>query len=168
MSHAFWSLFREGTRQTREEAVTLGEITLPPEAMRSYVGRMDGCLDFRLLELLRAFFAQRRLTASAFAHGVEKHLANFGADLVLPSFLDNNDMNRFLWLVGGDQRRLRLAALCQFTLPQPPILDYFTEVTTAPRWACPNGPGWGAWRKRGCPCSGRENRTGSCWPFSRP
>ena len=35
----------------------------------------------------------------------------------MPSFLDNHDMNRFLWVVGGDVRRLRLAALCQFTLP---------------------------------------------------
>ena len=28
----------------------------------------------------------------------------------------------------GDTRRLRLAALCQFTLPQPPIVYYGTEV----------------------------------------
>jgi len=85
--------------------------------MRSSIGRMDGCLDFRLLELLRAFFAQRRLPASAFVHGVEQHLAYFG----------------FLWLVDGDQRRLRLAALCQFTLPQPPILYYGTEVGVSQR-----------------------------------
>jgi glycosidase len=133
VSHAFWSLFREGTRRCRAEAVTLGEITQPPDVMRSYIGRMDGCLDFRLLELLRAFFARRRLTASAFAHAVEQHLAWFGDALVLPSFLDNHDMNRFLWLVDGDQRRLRLAAFCQFTLPQPPILYYGTEVGLSQR-----------------------------------
>ena len=46
----------------------------------------------------------------------------------MPSFLDNHDMNRFLWVVGGDVRRLKLAALCQFTLPQPPITYYGTEV----------------------------------------
>ena len=133
VSHAFWSLFREGTRRTSPEAVTLGEITQPPDVMRSYIGRLDGCLDFRLLELLRAFFAHRRLTASAFAHGLAQHLAYFGADLVLPSFLDNHDMNRVLWLVEGDQRRLRLAAFCQFTLPQPPILYYGTEVGLSQR-----------------------------------
>ncbi|MEB3316568.1 MAG: alpha-amylase family glycosyl hydrolase [Cyanobacteriota bacterium] len=133
VSHAFWSLFREGTRRGHGEAVTLGEITQPPDVMRSYIGRMDGCLDFRLLELLRAFFAQRRLPASAFAHRLQQHLDYFGADLVLPSFLDNHDMNRFLWLVDGDQRRLRLAALCQFTLPQPPILYYGTEVGLSQR-----------------------------------
>jgi glycosidase len=133
VSHAFWSLFREGTRRIHGEAVTLGEITQPPDVMRSYIGRMDGCLDFRLLELLRGFFAHRTLSASAFAHGVAQHLEAFGADLVLPSFLDNHDMNRFLWLVGGDKRRLRLAAFCQFTLPQPPILYYGTEVGLSQR-----------------------------------
>jgi glycosidase len=30
VSHAFWSLFREGTRRGQGEAVTLGEITKPP------------------------------------------------------------------------------------------------------------------------------------------
>jgi cyclomaltodextrinase len=133
VSHAFWSLFREGTRRLHPEAVTLGEITQPPDVMRSYSGRMDGCLDFRLLELLRGFFAHRSLSVSAFAHGVAQHLAYFGDDLVLPSFLDNHDMNRFLWLVGGDRRRLKLAALCQFTLPQPPILYYGTEVGLSQR-----------------------------------
>ena len=121
VSHAFWSLFREDTRRHHPEAVTLGEITQPPDVMRSYIGRMDGCLDFRLLELLRAFFAHRTLTASAFDHALAQHLAYFGAELVLPSFLDNHDMNRFLWLVEGDKRRLKLAAFCQFTIPQPPL-----------------------------------------------
>jgi glycosidase len=37
-------------------------------------------------------------------------------------------MNRILWIVGGDARRLKLAALCQFTLPGPPIIYYGTEI----------------------------------------
>jgi glycosidase len=45
-----------------------------------------------------------------------------------PSFLDNHDMNRFLWSAGGDVARLKLAALCQFTLAGPPIVYYGTEV----------------------------------------
>jgi cyclomaltodextrinase len=136
VSHAFWSLFREGTRSLNPEAVTLGEITQPPAVMRSYTGRMDGCLDFRLLELLRAFFAHRSLGVGAFAHALGQHLDYFGKDLVLPSFLDNHDMNRFLWLVGGERRRLKLAALFQFWLPQPPILYYGTEVGLNQRQAC--------------------------------
>ena len=37
-------------------------------------------------------------------------------------------MNRFLWSAGGDVRRLRLAALCQFTLAGPPVGYYGTEA----------------------------------------
>ncbi|MFM8294695.1 MAG: alpha-amylase family glycosyl hydrolase, partial [Microcystaceae cyanobacterium] len=39
-----------------------------------------------------------------------------------------HDMNRFLWATNGDKRKLKLAALCQFTLPNPPIIYYGTEV----------------------------------------
>src|SRR5262249_34166517 len=49
-------------------------------------------------------------------------------NFVLPTFLDNHDMNRFLWVTRGDTRRLKLAALLQFTLPAPPIIYYGTEV----------------------------------------
>ena len=42
-------------------------------------------------------------------------------------------MNRFLWVVGGDTRLLRLAALCQFALPGPPIVYYGTEVGLSQR-----------------------------------
>ncbi|MBE9226069.1 glycoside hydrolase family 13 protein [Phormidium sp. LEGE 05292] len=128
VTHAFWSMFRDATRRTKSDSVTLGEITQPPSVMRSYTGRMDGCLDFRLLELLRGFFVFENLSVSQFDRALEQHLAYFGSSLVLPSFLDNHDMNRFLWVVDGDKRRLKLAALCQFTLPNPPIIYYGTEV----------------------------------------
>ena len=128
VSHAFWSVFRAAIRQIKADSVMVGEITQPPSVMRSYVGRMDGCLDFRLLEILRRFFVFENLTVSQFDQSLEQHLAYFKTNLVLPSFLDNHDMNRFLWMVNGDRRRLKLAALCQFTLPHPPIIYYGTEV----------------------------------------
>ena len=99
--------------------------------MRSFTGRMDGALDFGLLEAMRGFFAFDALSPSEFDRLLRRHFAFFGeaeASLLLPSFLDNHDMNRFLYSVGGDVRRLKLAALCQFTLPGPPILYYGTEV----------------------------------------
>ena len=115
--------------------MTFGEITDTPAVMRSFAGRMDGALDFHLLELLRGFFAFRSIPASQFDRALHDHYAYFGSVLVLPSFLDNHDMNRFLWSVGGDTRRLKLAALCQFTLPQPPIVYYGTEVGLSQRQA---------------------------------
>jgi glycosidase len=37
-------------------------------------------------------------------------------------------MNRFLWVARSDLRKLRLAALCQFTLIGAPVVYYGTEV----------------------------------------
>ena len=128
LSQAFWSIFRNATRKLKSDSVTLGEITQPPDFMRSFAGRMDGCLDFKLLELFRGFFAFNTLTVTQFDRQLRQHFAYFGNSLVLPSFLDNHDMNRFLWVVKGDKRRLQLAALCQFSLPSPPIIYYGTEV----------------------------------------
>jgi glycosidase len=42
-------------------------------------------------------------------------------------------MNRFLWVAGGDKRKLRLAALCQFTLIGPPVVYFGTEVGLSQR-----------------------------------
>ena len=128
VGHAFWSMFRAATRQVKTDSITFGEIAQPPSVVRSFAGRMDGCLDFQLLELLREFFIFDRLSVSQFDKALGQHFTYFGSNLVLPSFLDNHDMNRFLWATNGDKRKLKLAALCQFTLPNPPIIYYGTEV----------------------------------------
>jgi cyclomaltodextrinase / maltogenic alpha-amylase / neopullulanase len=133
VTHGFWSAFRAATRACRPTSVTIGEITETPRVTRSYTGRMDGALDFELVELLRAYFIFGKLGPSQFHAALDRHFAYFGTGLALPSFLDNHDMNRFLWSAGGDQRKLRLAALCQFTLPGPPIIYYGTEVGLSQR-----------------------------------
>ena len=127
-SHAFWSVFRAATRNVSPESVTLGEVVDTPALQRSYAGRLDGCLDFLLMQAIRSAFAFGTLPPSGLDTFVRRHLAFAPTDFVLPSFLDNHDMNGFLWVVRGETRRLRLAALFQFTLPYPPIVYYGTEV----------------------------------------
>jgi hypothetical protein len=128
LSHGFWSQFRAAARAAAPECVCFGEITHTPQVVRSYAGRLDGCLDFALCGLLRETFARGRLPLSAFARELERHYAYFVDSLLLPSFLDNHDMNRFLVVADGDRRRLKVAALVQFTLPGPPLIYYGTEV----------------------------------------
>jgi len=127
-SRAFWTEFRTATRTIKSDSVLLGEAVDTADEMRSYMGRLDGCLDFLLLQAVRLFFAFGSITPSQFDAFVRRHLTAFPPGFVLPSFLDNHDMNRFAWVVRGDMRRLKLAALCQFTLPHPPIIYYGTEV----------------------------------------
>jgi cyclomaltodextrinase / maltogenic alpha-amylase / neopullulanase len=49
------------------------------------------------------------------------------------SFLDNHDMNRFLFVAGNHPELLKLAALCQFTLQPVPAIYYGTEVGMSQR-----------------------------------
>jgi glycosidase len=107
LSHGFWSQFRSASRRAASESVCFGEVTHTPQLVRSYGGRLDGCLDFMLCELLRAIFARSELSLAAYARNLKRHLAYAGGQLLLPSFLDNHDMNRFLIAAGGDIRRLR-------------------------------------------------------------
>lgn len=127
-SHAFWVDFRAATRALRPDSVMIGEAVDTAEALGTYMGRLDGCLDFLLLQSIRRFFAFGEITASRFDSFLSRHLAAFDPGFVMPSFLDNHDMNRFLWIVHGDLRRLKLAALCQYSLPHPPVLYYGTEA----------------------------------------
>ncbi len=124
----FYADFRRVTRAAKPDCWTFGEAVHPPDSQLAFAGGLDGTLDFMLLEALRETFAFGRWGAGRFAEFLDRHEAYFPAGFSRPSFLDNHDMNRFLWVVQGDQRRLKLAALCQFTLGGPPIIYYGTEV----------------------------------------
>jgi glycosidase len=124
----FYADFRRVTRTTKPDSWTFGEAVDPPDSQLNFEGVMDGTLDFMLLEGLRATFAFNKWNAMQFAEFLDRHESYFPATFTRPSFLDNHDMNRFLWVARGDVRKLKLAALCQFTLAGAPVIYYGTEV----------------------------------------
>jgi cyclomaltodextrinase len=127
-SLAFWPRFQQALRDVKPDVALIGEVVESADTMASYEGRLDGTLDFLLLQQLRAFLGFDLIGADEFWRFVSRHLTWFPENLSLLSFLDNHDMNRFLWVTGGDVRRLKLAALVQCSLPHPPIIYYGTEV----------------------------------------
>jgi glycosidase len=124
----FYADFRRVTRAAKPDCWTFGEGIDTPDIQVSFEGGMDGTLDFILLEALRQTFAYDQWDAARFADFLDRHETYFPEAFTRPSFLDNHDMNRFLWVAKGDKRKLRLAALCQFTLAGAPIIYYGTEV----------------------------------------
>lgn len=124
----FWADFRQVTRKANPQCWTFGEVVEPPDSQLAFQGQLDGCLDFNLLESFRNAFAFREWKADQFSSFLTRHEDYFPASFSRPSFLDNHDMNRFLWAAGGNQRSLRLAALCQFSLSGAPVIYYGTEV----------------------------------------
>jgi len=77
---------------------------------------------------MRQTFAYGQWDAPRFADFLDRHEAYFPRTFTRPSFLDNHDMNRFLWVAGNDKRRLKLAAMCQFSLGGAPVVYYGTEI----------------------------------------
>jgi cyclomaltodextrinase / maltogenic alpha-amylase / neopullulanase len=124
----FYADFRRVTRTTRPDSWTFGEAVDPPDSQLAFEGGMDGTLDFMLLEGLRATFAFGKWSARQFAEFLDRHEAYFPESFSRPSFLDNHDMNRFLWVAHNDVQKLKLAAMCQFTLAGAPVIYYGTEV----------------------------------------
>jgi glycosidase len=90
-------------------------------------------MDFPLAGILRDIFTSPDGSVSAldsFLHAYFRYMADGPARV---TFLDNHDMNRFLFLAHGDVARLKLAALCLFTLPGVPVIYYGTEIALPQR-----------------------------------
>jgi cyclomaltodextrinase / maltogenic alpha-amylase / neopullulanase len=124
----FWGEFNTACKAVRPDCFCFGEIVETPNHMRHYVGRLDGCLDFHACEMLRRTYARRTRTEDDLARFVERHTAYFPRSFLMPTFIDNHDMDRFLFIAGGDKEALRRAAAAQMRLPGPPIIYYGTEV----------------------------------------
>lgn len=98
--------------------------------MQEYAHILDGLLDFEFQRIVKTHVAHSTAKSSlenAQAR-INAHYAKFPANWVLPAFLDNHDMNRFLYEAKNKKERLRLAAELQFQQRHPPIIYYGTEV----------------------------------------
>ena len=124
---AFWVELRRGLRAVKPDAVVLGEATGHFDWLARYAGRMDAIFDFDFAHVVRQTFARGRMGLPDFAGWMDTHDSAFPG-LALATLLDNHDMNRFLWMAGGDTRRLKLAATLLMTLPGTPVIYYGTEV----------------------------------------
>jgi glycosidase len=129
---SFWVRLRRDLREVRPDIFLLGEVFGNDAALAAYRGRLDGVVDFGLAKLLRRTFAQATMGLAEFDRELRRHERTL-AGLVQATILDNHDMNRFLWLAGGDKARVRMAATALLTLPGLPILYYGTEVGLSQR-----------------------------------
>ena len=126
-SHDFWVDFRRACREVKPDCWIFGEVVHTPELQLSYAGIMDGTLDFHLAWAMRETFALERMPLAEFEAFLAAHEAFFPPDYSRPSFLDNHDMSRFLYMARDNKDKLKLAALILYTLSGPPIVYNGTE-----------------------------------------
>jgi glycosidase len=124
-----WPYFRRACKAIKPDCLIFGEITDTPQRLRTYAGRLDGCLDFPLNSVFRQTFVRQTLTESQLQAFIADNAAYFPDDFVAPTFLDNYDMNRFSYIARNDADKLKQAASYQMRLPNPPVIYYGTEVS---------------------------------------
>ncbi|MBN2526785.1 MAG: hypothetical protein JXR76_10345 [Deltaproteobacteria bacterium] len=100
------------------------------DVMLQYTGVFDGMLDFEFQHILTQHLMRpsKKNTSKHIELALRRHYARFPNDFALLSFLDNHDMNRFLFSVRNDKTLLKSAADIQFKQPHPPIIYYGTEL----------------------------------------
>jgi glycosidase len=102
---------------------------------------MPGMLNFPLYGAFGDVFARGRPPAEL-AHRIRQTMALHARPHLMPTFVDNHDVDRFL--KGGTVPGLRQALLAMLTLPGVPVLYYGTEQGfTEPR-ASMFAAGWGS------------------------
>lgn len=153
--HEFWNIFYKEIKRSFPEKVLIGEVGLydvkfreletikvrnkylhwlrggsSDSLFKEYLGQLDGILDYRFFDFMRNYIANRK-----FYHfdklldwRLKLHYRKYPDDFLLPTFLDNHDWSRFLFECEGNKKKLKKAARIQFSLNQPPIIYYGTEV----------------------------------------
>lgn len=94
--------------------------------MRDAAGRalLPGMLNFPLYQTLGDVFARGRPSAEL-AHRIESMMKVHANPHLMPTFVDNHDVDRFL--ASGSEAALRQALLAMMTLPGIPTIYYGTE-----------------------------------------
>lgn len=126
--HAFWALLYHAVKQQFPQALLLGETLTSLDEIAAYSGRMDTFMECHLTELLQKVFASRSLPLADLLSYLEERPPLLPERMTFVTMLDNHDMDRFLWLAGGNGAQLALAAICHMTLEGIPLIYYGTEV----------------------------------------
>ena len=85
------------------------------QLFKEYIGTLDGVLDFTFQEQIKRFITNQNTSEETFRTQLDKHYTRYPKEFLLPTFLDNHDMDRFLFQCGNDKEKLKTAAAIQFS-----------------------------------------------------
>jgi len=152
-SHSFWRHFGQEIHDCFPKAILIGEAWMrgitfnelrtinvnnkswkwlwkatSDSLLMEYIDELDGVLDFRFQELIRRYIYTSKPSPTLLSDQLYRHYQRFPKTYYLPTFLDNHDMDRFLFFCRNDKELLKKAARFQFSIDQPAIMYYGTET----------------------------------------
>ena len=164
-SRTFWNYFVSVIKKEYPNAVLIGEAWMkgvkrqelrtlripnkyfkwlagaaPESLFREYIGVLDGVLDFKVQEFIQRYVTIPSVSEERLILQLNHHYSNYPSSYFLPTFLDNHDMDRFLFRCGNDIEQLKAAASIQFSLDQPAIIYYGTEAGMTQKQSLWNAP----------------------------
>jgi cyclomaltodextrinase len=127
-STAFWENFTSYLNKQHPQVCLLGENWHESGKIGTLSDYLHGELNIPLCKALRQFVRQPCLqTIKQIMHLVTAQKSQRQQGYLLPTFLDNHDMERIGHLAQDNYSVLTLSYLIQLTLPYPPIIYYGSE-----------------------------------------
>jgi len=154
-SHNFWKKFNFEIKKEYPQSILIGEVWMQgikyselktinikrknlkwffkansDSLLKEYIGELDGVLDFSFQEIIKDYIFRKssERARQVLNKKLNRHYQRFPDYYFLPTFLDNHDMNRFLFECKNDKEKIKNAALIQFSIDQPVIIYYGTEI----------------------------------------
>lgn len=126
---AFWRDFRRVVKAANPEAYILGEIWNESSAWLQG-DQFDAAMNYPFTDAVNGFFVKNKMNAETFANSIGRQLSRYPlqASEVAFNLLDSHDTPRLVTLCEGDQRKMKLAALFQFTYLGTPCIYYGDEI----------------------------------------
>lgn len=129
VDHQFWREFRSTVKKANPEAYILGEVW--NESSPWLQGdQFDASMNYPFTNAVNDFFVIDKMDAYQFANSIGRQLSRYQlqASEVAFNLLDSHDTARLLTLCNGDKRKMKLAALFQFTYLGAPCIYYGDEI----------------------------------------
>lgn len=95
--------------------------------LKGYGQVFDGYMDFYFAMTAQKFVGGKISHAEA-RERIQRHYGGLHNDVLFLALLDNHDMERILFLAGGDVNKVLEAITIQFEVPQPKIIYYGSEL----------------------------------------
>lgn len=127
-STSFWNDFTGHLHKQHPQVFQLGENWHESGRIGTLSPYLHGELNIPLCKALRQFVKQPCLhTIKQIMHHISSQKDQRQQGYLLPTFLDNHDMERVSLLAEDKQSIIALTYLIQLTLPYPPIIYYGSE-----------------------------------------